>query len=96
MKIIHIIPRLNSGGVEVGVINFCLRMVKLGHNIVVISNGGELVKQLEANGIKHYSLPVHSKNPLTMLRMIPAVKKILRQEKADILNAESWVPAIIG
>ncbi len=96
MKIIHIIPRLNSGGVEVGVINFCLRMVKLGHNIVVISNGGELVKQLEANGIKHYSLPVHSKNPLTMLRMIPAVKKILRQEKADILNAESRVPAIIG
>ena len=73
-----------------------MRMVKLGHNIVVISNGGELVKQLEANGIKHYSLPVHSKNPLTMLRMIPAVKKILRQEKADILNAESRVPAIIG
>ena len=77
-------------------VDYSSRMVKLGHNIVVISNGGELLRQLEANGIKHYTLPVHSKNPLTVLRMIPAVRKILVQEKADILNAESRVPAIIG
>lgn len=87
---------MDTGGVETGVIDLALRMVKLGHNTVVISNGGGLTKQLEANGIKHYTLPVHSKNPLTVLRMILAVKKILREEKADILHARSRVPAMIG
>ena len=96
MKIIQILPRLSSGGVETGVIDLSIRLVKLGHNAVVISSGGELVKQLEANGIKHYTLPVHKKNPLTILRMIPAVKRIIRQEKADILHARSRVPALIG
>ncbi|MFA5336298.1 MAG: lipopolysaccharide heptosyltransferase II [Candidatus Omnitrophota bacterium] len=96
MKIVQILPRLETGGVETGVIDLSQRLVKLGHNAAVISNGGELVKQLDAAGIKHYELPVHSKNPLTMLRMIPAVRKILRSEKADILHARSRVPAMIG
>lgn len=96
MKIVQILPRLSSGGVETGVVDLSLRLVKLGHNAVVISSGGDLVKQLEANGIKHYTLPVHSKNPLTILRMAPAVKRILGEEKADILHAGSRVPAIIG
>ncbi|MDD5424310.1 MAG: glycosyl transferase, partial [Candidatus Omnitrophica bacterium] len=69
MKIVQILPRLETGGVETGVVDLSQRLVKLGHNAVVISNGGELVKQLDAAGIKHYELPVHSKNPLTMLRM---------------------------
>lgn len=89
-------PRLNTGGVETGVADLATRLAKTGHRSVVISNGGELVKQLEAEGVRHYSLPVHSKNPLTVLRMIPAVEKILRQEKADIVHARSRVPAIIG
>lgn len=96
MKIVQILPRLEIGGVETGVIDLSGGLVKLGHNAVVISSGGELVKQLEAAGIKHYNLPVHSKNPFMILRMIPAVKKILRSEKADILHARSRVPAIIG
>ncbi len=96
MKIVQILPRLNTGGVETGVIDLSQRLIKLGHNAAVISGGGELVKQLEVNGIKHYTLPVYSKNPLTILRMMPVVKKILEKEGADILHARSRVPAIIG
>lgn len=96
MTIIQILPNLNTGGVETGVADLAVRLAKAGHRCIVISNGGELVKQIEADGVKHYSLPVHSKNPITVLKMIPAVTKILRQEKADIVHARSRVPAIIG
>jgi lipopolysaccharide heptosyltransferase II len=96
VTIIQILPELNTGGVETGVVDLAARLVKAGHRCVVISNGGELVKQLEADGVRHYSLPVHSKNPFTVLKMIPAVAKILRLEKADIIHARSRVPAIIG
>ncbi|HOX09888.1 MAG TPA: lipopolysaccharide heptosyltransferase II [Candidatus Omnitrophota bacterium] len=96
MKIVQILPRLNTGGVETGVVDLSERLIKLGHNAVVISGGGELVKKLEAAGIKHYTLPVGKKDPFTILRMIPAVCRILRSEKADILHARSRVPAMIG
>ena len=96
MNIVQILPELNTGGVETGVVDLAVRLAKAGHCSIVISNGGELVKQIEADGVRHYSLPVHSKNPVTALKMIPAVAKILRQEKADIVHARSRVPAIIG
>ncbi len=96
MKIVQILPELNSGGVETGVVDLTARLIKFGHQSVVISNGGELVKQLEAGGIKHYTLPVHSKNPFVMLWMIPAVKKIIKDEKVGIVHARSRVPAFIG
>lgn len=96
MNIVQILPELNTGGVETGVVDLAVRLAKAGHCSIVISNGGELVKHLEGEGVRHYSLPVHSKNPLTVLKMIPAVAKILRQEKADIVHARSRVPAIIG
>lgn len=96
MNIVQILPELNSGGVETGVVDIASRLVRLGHKCAVISNGGELVKELEACGVKHYRLPVHRKSPFTILRMILPVCKILREEKADILHARSRVPAIIG
>lgn len=96
MTIIQILPALNTGGVETGVVDLAARLAKAGHRSVVISNGGRLVKQIEEAGVKHYSLPVHDKNPLMVLKMIPLVAKILRQEKADIVHARSRAPAIIG
>jgi len=96
VTIIQILPELNTGGVETGVVDLAVRLAKTGHRCLVISNGGELVKQIEAAGVRHYSLPVHSKNPITVLKMIPAVANVLRQEKADIIHARSRVPAIIG
>lgn len=96
MNVVQILPQMNTGGVETGVFDLAIRLVKLGHRSMVISNGGELVKQLESEGVKHFSLPVHKKSPLTILKMIGAVKKILEEEKADIVHARSRVPAIIG
>ncbi len=96
MNVVQILPELNTGGVETGVFDLAIRLVKSGHRSIIISNGGELVKQLELQGVKHFSLPVHKKSPLTIFKMIGAVEKILEDEKADIVHARSRVPAIIG
>lgn len=96
MNIVQILPELNIGGVETGVFDLAIRLAKLGHRSIVISNGGELVKQLESQGVRHFLLPVHKKSPLTIFRMIGAVEKVLKDEKADIVHARSRMPAIIG
>ena len=62
MRILQILPELNVGGVETGTVDLCKYLVRLGHKAVVVSAGGALVKELEAGGAKHYTLPVHKKS----------------------------------
>ena len=46
LKVIQILPTLNTGGVERGVLDFNNYLVKKGHESYVISNGGRQVKNL--------------------------------------------------
>jgi lipopolysaccharide heptosyltransferase II len=93
VNILQILPELRVGGVETGTVDLARHLVKLGHKAVVISAGGELVKELEAAGVSHYQLPVHKKSFFTMLKMIPAIASIIIKENIDIVHARSRVPA---
>ena len=47
MNILQILPELNSGGVETGVVDLTSELVKKGHKSIVISAGGKLLDKLE-------------------------------------------------
>jgi lipopolysaccharide heptosyltransferase II len=96
MNILQILPGLNVGGVETGTLDLARYLVRLGHKAVVVSNGGELVKELESSGATHYKLPVHKKSLILMLKMIPLLAEIINKEKIDIVHARSRVPAWIA
>ena len=96
MNILQIVPELNVGGVETGTVDLARGLIQRGHRCVVISAGGSLVKKLFESGCRHYSLPVHKKSPLTMLRMINQVREVIEKENIDIVHARSRVPAIIA
>ena len=92
MKVIQILPELNSGGVERGTLEVAKHLVDNGHQSIVISNGGRMVAQLEAEGSRHITLPVHKKR-LGSLRYVSALRNIFEQEKPDVLDLRSRVPA---
>ncbi|MFH0913649.1 MAG: GT4 family glycosyltransferase PelF [Candidatus Omnitrophota bacterium] len=96
MNILQILPELNVGGVETGTLDLARHLVKAQHKVVVVSGGGELVKDLESYGAIHYPLPVHKKSLLTMLMMIPKLVEIIQKEQIDIVHARSRVPAWIA
>jgi len=96
MNILQILPQLNVGGVETGTLDLAKYLVRAGHKAVVISNGGELVKELESLGAVHYQLPVHKKSIFTMWRLVPRLVEIIQKEKIDIVHARSRVPAWIA
>lgn len=96
MNILQILPEINVGGVETGVVDLARQLVKLGHRSVVISNGGSLVKELESNGAVHYQLPVHKKSLFSILQLVKPVCEIINKEKIDIVHARSRVPAWIA
>lgn len=96
MRILQILPELNVGGVETGTVDFARYLRDHGHYPVVISNGGALAERLQQEGIKHYTLPVHKKFFWTARKMVKEVRRIIREERIDIVHARSRVPAWIA
>ncbi|MEC7121131.1 MAG: glycosyltransferase [Pseudomonadota bacterium] len=92
MKVIQLLPELNSGGVERGTLEIAKALVQQGHQSVVISNGGRMVKQLGAEGSQHITLPIHRKS-LASLWQIRPLRRILREQHADLIHVRSRVPA---
>jgi glycosyltransferase involved in cell wall biosynthesis len=95
MNILHMVPALESGGVETGTVDLALSLKKFGRTVVVVSSGGRLVDALERNGITHIKLPVHKKS-ISALLLVPKIARILKTHKIDIVHASSRVPAWIG
>lgn len=96
MNILQILPELNMGGVETGTIDLAQELVKQGHKSIIVSHGGALLRNLEKSSVKHYTLPVHKKNPIVMFKMIKRVREIIDQENVDLVHARSRVPALIS
>ncbi|MGE9267064.1 MAG: glycosyltransferase family 4 protein [Verrucomicrobiales bacterium] len=92
MKVIQLLPELQSGGVERGTLELGKHLVAHGHQSLVISHGGRLVPQLEAEGSRHLALPVHRKSPLS-LRLVPTLRRLFSEEKPDLIHLRSRVPA---
>ncbi|MDD5155237.1 MAG: lipopolysaccharide heptosyltransferase II [Candidatus Omnitrophica bacterium] len=93
MNILQILPELHVGGVETGTVDLAKYLVRMGHKAVVVSAGGELVKELEACGAVHYQLPVHKKSIVSIIKNIPRLEEIINKEEIHIVHARSRVPA---
>lgn len=96
MNILQILPELNVGGVETGTLDLAKYLIKLGHKTIIVSGGGNLVKELESLGAIHYQLPVHKKSIFAMIKMVPRLAEIIKKEEVDIVHARSRVPAWIA
>lgn len=91
--IMQVLPALNSGGVEQGVIDLNAAIVKAGGRSIVVSAGGRRVREIVKAGGTHITLPVDSKNPLTIARNIMRLRKVIRANNVDIVHACSRAPA---
>ena len=94
MKIVQILPALNSGGVERGTVEFAAELVRRGHESIVVSNGGPLVRQLEAQGSVHIAQPVHRKSPVSFGQILP-LRRLLQELQPDVVHVRSRMPAWI-
>ncbi len=91
--ILQVLPALSSGGVERGTLEISKYINKNGFNVIVASNGGTLVNELYNLDIKHIALPLHSKNPLTILKNQKEIENIINYYEVDLVHARSRAPA---
>lgn len=95
MTVVQVIPSLHSGGAERSTLEIARALVAAGHRSVVVSAGGRLVAQLEAEGSEHVTLPIGRKSLATLLT-VGALRRVLRRVQPDIVHARSRLPAWIG
>ena len=56
MRIVQLLPELNTGGVERGTVDLSAELVKQGHKSYIISNGGLFEQEVINHGGKHIKL----------------------------------------
>jgi glycosyltransferase involved in cell wall biosynthesis len=95
MKVIQMLPALDSGGVERGTLELSRYLVRHGHESIVISEAGRMLEQLLSEGARHYPWSVGAKR-LSSLKWISRVRQLLEDEQPDILHLRSRLPAWIG
>ena len=93
VKTLQILPALDQGGVERGVVEMNRAISSEGWENVVVSAGGRLVDQITLAGGRHIRVDVKSKNPFTFFRRAAILKEVLKKEAPDVVCVHSRVPA---
>lgn len=95
IKVVQLLPDLDEGGVEIETIELSNFLVSSGHKSIVISNKGRLVSKLKDNDNVHIDWDIGAKRLNTFKYFFP-LRKLLLNEKIDILHIRSRVPAWLG
>ena len=95
LTVAQVLPALDEGGVERGTLEIAAHLVEKGHRSMVISAGGRLVHDLQAQGSEHINYAIGKKSPLTF-RWVAKLRRLFQQQHIDLVHARSRVPAWIA
>lgn len=93
MKTLQLVPAMEQGGVERGVVEVNRAIIAAGWENVVVSAGGRFAERIVEDGGRHVVLDVKSKNPLTFFSRAAKLRRLLEKERPDVVCAHSRVPA---
>ena len=94
MKVLQVLPALNSGGVERGTLEIAEALVAAGDESWVLSAGGGLVSDLETQGSHHQQWDIGRKSPLMLLQVRP-LRRWLAKQQFDVIHLRSRMPGWI-
>ncbi|MBO5339385.1 MAG: polysaccharide pyruvyl transferase CsaB [Oscillospiraceae bacterium] len=94
-KILMATMGLDIGGAETHIVELAKQLKVMGHDVAVISNGGVYVPEIEAAGIRHYAAPLHRRSVGCMLRSLKILRRVIRQEKPDLVHAHARIPGFL-
>ncbi len=91
--LLQVTPELDTGGAEQATLDVAAAVVKAKRRSIVASRGGRMAPRLVASGAALVEMPVHSKNPLTMLSNAVRLASLIEREKVSLIHVRSRAPA---
>lgn len=95
MKILMATMSLDIGGAETHIVELAKELKHQGHDVLVVSNGGVYVPEIQAAGIRHYQAPLNRRSVGDMLRARRVLRAVIAREKPDIVHAHARIPAFL-
>ena len=93
LNVLQVLPSLESGGVERGTVEITQAIVREGGAAFVASAGGRMAPQIERAGGKHFSLPLMTKDPVSIWLNSFPLARLVRQNDVRLVHARSRAPA---
>lgn len=94
MKILMLTSSFDIGGAETHILELSQSLFAKGHTVHIASGGGVYESHL-CPGIRHITLPLNSKNPLSLLRCAIGLRKLINSEKYDVIHSHSRLSSLI-
>ena len=95
MKILMATMGLDIGGAETHIVELSKELTHQGHQVVIVSNGGVYVPEVEAAGIRHYEAPLNRRSFSSMRQAQAVLRRVIQAEKPDVVHAHARIPAFL-
>lgn len=95
MRVLQIIPELDTGGAEQTAVDIAHALVDAGDDAFLVSQGGRMVAELP-EAATHITMPVASKNPFVMLANANRIGALCQRKGIHLIHARSRAPAWSG
>jgi hypothetical protein len=93
MRVLIMTNHLNTGGAETFVVRLANELTQRGHQVVVLSAGGELMPSLRPE-VARAIAPCRAKGPLGMLAVARATRRIVVDHDIQVIHANSTNTAL--
>ena len=94
-KILMATMGLDIGGAETHIVELSKELKRRGYDVIIASNGGIYVDEIEKAGVRHVSIPLHNRKLGNMLRSYRLLKELIIKEKPDVVHAHARIPGFI-
>lgn len=96
VPVLHLAMSLDIGGAETHIVGLVKSLSGKGWPVYVASFGGRRVGDLDVEGIRHFTVPLHSRSPLKMLESARAVSRLIDDLDIGLVHAHARIPAWIA
>jgi len=93
VTILQAVPRLETGGSEQATVEITEALTRAGARALVATEGGRLATAVTDAGGAIVTLPMASKNPVTMLANARRLAKLIEDRNISLIHARSRAPA---
>lgn len=91
--ILQILPKLDAGGAERVAIEIAEAVKQTGARSLIVAEDGALARFVRRADVEIIHLPVSTKNPLKIRKNAKKLRKIIKENRVDLVHAHSRAPA---
>ena len=98
MRILLLTTHLNLGGIGVYVLSLAKGLLQKGHQVFVVSSGGDLVALLDSFGVNHLAVDIKTKSEISpkVILARKQIARIIKGKNIDIIHAHTRVTQVLA